>query len=462
MKKVILPALCALFVITACRQATSTFPQFTVKYNSLQQYEGDTLYLWRTHLDAMWRFADEGYGVIDSAVITNGTAVFTGQEDTLHFYLIEGAGNNRVAFYPERGDLTITQLPPEQPGMDDRITFESTNPQSKNVAFYDLRDKKKYPVEETRKMLFENIGNAIGSQLLNGYAIIYPDETQWLYDNSNEQLRDSAYSLVEIKEMLDNTRSLNVGDKFINFRQVESFSNDTIEFADIAGHGYPVCLLFESNPGEKNLIRNEMDRIKKKYPDIRFILPVFYFANPEYNDFNHELKSHYNAVLVDDNRGRGEFKNSVRYLYRLRSGVNYSCIFDGEGKLLSKKNLSYEGINTFHNKLNAVLSAWEKPTLSYSSNSNDYLSVEEYADFKNYILSHPQGISLLLDYTLHYDNAFGLMAYLIDDIVRTKYKDAPALQGYINSGKVNPKTTPALVREYINKVRTIAGDDFTR
>lgn len=450
--------LSALVVLTSCGSSNTANPQFTVTYTNLTQLEGDTLYLWQTYGDAMWHFSDDTIGALDSAIVTNGTVTFTGREDTLHFYVINNRKNLRTLFYPERGDLTITHHPDEN-GLPQMPTLESSNLQSKNIAFHNLRFQHYYVIEPTRKMLFDNVGNAIGAQLMKGWARIFPDEIEWVYSNSNEQLRHSDYALIELKDLIDNTRALKPGDRFVDFPQVSYSGKDTIVFSDIVGHGTPVCLLFPTSIDEKNSIRNEMDAVRKQYPDVCFVMPVFNTPNPEIEDFYKELENRYRAILVDNLPGRGEFKNSVSYKYRNYSGWNYSCVFDGEGKLVSAKVLLYDEIDTFLRKFNVVMSVWNDPAFQYNTNTDDRLAIPEYVDFKEYVLAHPQGIYMLLDYALHYDTAFGMQGWMIDDIVHAKYKDAPSLMGHVAPGGVREEDIPGYVAKYINRMRVIVGKD---
>ena len=98
--------------MVSCQSQDRTF---TVNCIGLDAHEGDTLYLWRYGADRMTGDRDYGKGPLDSAIIRSGQAIFSGKEDTLHLYGIEHRHSMNF-FYPERGELTLTNVtPPEMP-----------------------------------------------------------------------------------------------------------------------------------------------------------------------------------------------------------------------------------------------------------------------------------------------------------------------------------------------------------
>lgn len=98
-----------------------------VHYVGLDDFEGNTVYLWRYSADKLLSDRDFGKGPMDSAIVAKGTVSFVAKEDTLHLYALEGNGMN-VFFYPERGDLTLTYAHPSK----DYVSDKSSNPNSLN------------------------------------------------------------------------------------------------------------------------------------------------------------------------------------------------------------------------------------------------------------------------------------------------------------------------------------------
>lgn len=441
--------LCLTIVLTACHSPQA--PQFTIHYIHLEEYEGDTLYLWRSADKLYTGDRDNERGPLATAVVKDGKATFTGPEDTLNYYQISGIRNEEIRVYPERGEHTIFTIQTDKDFRD--FSFESTNPYSKNRELHQLRRDNKYTPGVIRKIAFENIGNAVGIKLLSDIAIIYPDELEWIYNHSNPQLQKRAEVLINIKKQLEETRAINPGDSYINFKQTDYYTNDTIQFSDIAGKGKPTCLFFMPDPNIKNCIRNEIEDIKAQYPDVQIVIATSYFSDPENTDFLEELVNTHKATILDDSR---TFENSARWFYRVRSFANYIYLFDIDGKLLSKKPVQYTDYDTFITTWYNMLTAWSKPPLSLSSSSADYLATPEYTVFKEFVVNSPDGIYLMLDFCLHYESAFGLNSYFIDDIVQTKYKDAPRLRDYYQSFSTKKASAPEIVKDYIKRIRKMA------
>ena len=163
------------------------------------------------------------------------------------------------------------------------------------------------------------------------WAAIYPDELETLYQKTPLQMRDSTSVLIGLKRMLDATRSLKPGDRFVDFKQVEYAEKDSLLFSDIAGQGYPVCLLFFLKPDEKGTVRAEIKNLREQYPDIRIIVPTYRYQDPEFKEFIHELETEYQATILDDSR---RFEKSARWKYRIYGSFNYEYLFDAQGQLV--------------------------------------------------------------------------------------------------------------------------------
>jgi len=450
MKKLIPTLACVLVFCAACQSPNPN--SFTVHYTNLEDYEGDTLYLWRSDYFFITGNRDMDRGALDSSIVKNGKATFTGLADTLSFYQISGIENIEIRFYSEPGELTIYEVPYPDPTIKDYY-YKSTNPHSKNVELLQLRLTNRNTPGEMRRMLKENIANGMGYYLLDNNSVdVYPDELEWVYQHSNPLIRDKAIGMMNIKKILDETREINSGDPYVDFKQKDYFTNDTVQFSEIAGKGRPTALLFLNNPNTKNSIRNEIEKLQAQYPDVRLVIPTSYYQDPENKDFMKELASHYQAVLLDDSY---RFDSSARRLYRILSFYNYLYLFDAEGKLIEKKPVAYADYDMFITHWNNVLTAGSKPPLSLSSNPADYLAIPEYTVFKDFVLQSPDGIDLLLDFCLHYESTFGLNAYMIDDIVQSKYKEAPELKNYIYNASVKESEIPDLVRQYARRIRVL-------
>jgi len=312
--------------LISCQSQDHTF---TVNYTGLNAYEGDTLYLWRYGADRMTGDRDYGKGSLDSAIVRNGQVRFSGKEDTLHIYGIEHA-NSMTFFYPERGELTLTNVtPPEMP-----VPDKSTNPHSQNVRLWKLWHENIFPLEETRQFVFDNVRNAMGWMVFDRWAEIYPNELEAIYQNCHPQMRDSTSVLIGLKRMLDGTRGLKPGDDFVDFRQVEYAEKDSVLFSDIAGKGQAVCLLFLLDTNHPEGVRTEMENLKEQYPDMRLVVATYRLQAPEFKEFIGVLEDEYQATVLDDSR---RFENSIRWKYRIYSSFNYEYLFDGQGKLIRMK-----------------------------------------------------------------------------------------------------------------------------
>ncbi len=299
-----------------------------IHYVGLNDFEGHTVYLWRYNADKLVSDKDYGKGPMDSAVVANGAVSFVTEEDTMHLYALEGDGMG-VFFYPERGELTLTYAHPSK----DYVSDKSSNPNSLNELMSRLWHKNGFPKEETRNVMFANLQNAIGCYLLDRYAIVYPDELDDIYNGSNVLMRDSTSVLNSLKRQLDATRELNQGDRYIDFRQ-RTFEGDTVCFSDIAGEGNPVCLFFVLDGSSKDKVRKEMKQIRDEFPAVQFVIPSYYLVDAKMKTFKHELERDYSARWLDDSR---RWESSVRWLYRVNSSINYLYLFDGEGRLIEKR-----------------------------------------------------------------------------------------------------------------------------
>ena len=312
--------------LISCQSQEQTF---TVHYTGLGAYEGDTVYLWRYGADRMTGDRDYGKAPLDFAIIRNGEVSFSGKEDTLHIYGMEHPGSMNF-FYPERGELTLTNVvPPAMP-----VSDKSTNLHSQNVRLWKLWHEDDFPLEATRQFVFDNARNAIGWMVFDRWAAIYPDELETLYQKTPSQMRDSTSVLIGLKRMLDATRSLKPGDHFIDFKQVEYGEKDSLLFSDIAGQGHSVCLLFFLKPNEKDAVRTEIKNLREQYPDIRIIVPTYRYPDPESKEFIHELETVYQATILDDSR---RFEKSARWKYRIYGSFNYEYLFDAQGQLVKMK-----------------------------------------------------------------------------------------------------------------------------
>ena len=101
------------------------------------------------------------------------------------------------------------------------------------------------------------------------------------------------------------------------------------------------------------------------------------------------------------------------------------------------------------------MDAWSKSPLALSSNYHDYLAIPEYKQFKDFLLGSKEGLNLLLDYCSSKENAYGLNAYMIDDIVQSKFPEAPSLSEQINGAKAVPDSSREKVMLYEKRIRLL-------
>lgn len=68
---------------------------------------------------------------------------------------------------------------------------------------------------------------------------------------------------------------------------------------------------------------------------------------------------------------------------------------------------------------------------NYNSNSSDYMKSEAYKAYKQYLHENKDYINLMFQGFL-FNNLKGLHAYLVDDIIQSKYPSAPSIRSYID------------------------------
>lgn len=223
-----------------------TSPKYVFHYIGLDEFNGDTLYLWRTTADRLKSDKDYGKKALTSEVIRDGKVTFTGLIDTLHLYNVEGQNCNTY-FYPEAGEITYKYSG----------GTEYSNPQSL-AKHYELLKKKGFPIDKSRRFIFMNLKNALGVHLLDCIGC-YPDELDEIYANSNPAMRDTVSLLLSLKKQLSETKKINIGDMYIDFKQ-KGFEEDSIYFSNYFNENKKVCLFFMNGDYDSCCI--EMKKIK--------------------------------------------------------------------------------------------------------------------------------------------------------------------------------------------------------
>lgn len=84
------------------------------------------------------------------------------------------------------------------------------------------------------------------------------------------------------------------------------------------------------------------------------------------------------------------------------------------------------GYQTLELALRAEL---QKPCVS--SHANDYMKSLPYQHYKSYIYTHPEAIKQMFQCFLFKESPNGLYGYLIDDIIRNKYPEAPSIRDLV-------------------------------
>ena len=143
-------------------------------------------------------------------------------------------------------------------------------------------------------------------------------------------MRDTVSLFLSLKKQLSETKKLNVGDMYIDFKQ-KGFEEDSVYFSNYFCGNKKVCLFFTNGDCHSFLLK--MKEVKNEYNDVSFVgTSNMYFTNRE--DMN-ILKNKYNVHLFDD---RGYYEKTVMYKYRVdyRTKMNYFLIFDVKGYLLKK------------------------------------------------------------------------------------------------------------------------------
>lgn len=297
----------------SCRDSS----KYVFHYVCLDEFNGDTLYLWRTTADRLKTDKDYGRNAVDSQIIRSGRVTFTGSIDTLHLYYIEGKNCNTY-FYPEHGEITHKYMG----------TTEYSNPQSLAKQYECLKENG-FPKGESRKFMLSNLQNAMGVYLLD-YIGYYPNELYTIYDMCNTAMRDTVSLLINMKHQLSKTKELNKEDLYIDFKK-SGLGQDNIYFSKYFNKDKIVCLFFAN--GDSVSFWRKMKELKRTYNNVYFVGYSNKYTTD--TDFINHLKKDYGAYLFDD---RGRYEESVMYAYRLdyRTAINYYLIFNSDGNLIDK------------------------------------------------------------------------------------------------------------------------------
>ncbi|WP_101688478.1 hypothetical protein [Dysgonomonas massiliensis] len=91
----------------------------------------------------------------------------------------------------------------------------------------------------------------------------------------------------------------------------------------------------------------------------------------------------------------------------------------------------YGELNTveYKNLEEALREELQRPNLS--SHSEDYMKSTAYQNYKDYIYENPDYINLMFQGFLFSESPKGLYGYLIDDIIKNKYPQAPTIREYV-------------------------------
>lgn len=329
MNKKKLFSLLSFLLLVACQPKT---PQFTVHYTQLEQKDSTILYLWQINADLQATDGAFKPKLISQAMVKNGTVTFPGDVDTLHLYAISERDYDHMGIFYANGQKVTLQYEGNK-----RFNLQMDSLQSPYLQMTELSIKN-YPPKETREFIFAKLKNATGICMLSlsEYASVYPDELETIYEESNPVMRDSTILLVVLKYQLDQTVRMETGTAFADFRQkkINGPANDPVAFSDIAGKGKPVCLLFLMARKQTAPIHPQLAAWQKTYPDMQWVIVAPAPTNTETADLLQDLEKTYRATLIEANTNAND---STRWLYRIKSRINYAYIFNGEGKLEIKK-----------------------------------------------------------------------------------------------------------------------------
>lgn len=196
----------------------------------MDEFNGDTLRLWRATSDRLKSDKDYGKDPVATIIIRNGKASFSGLIDTLHLYYIDGKDCS-LYFYPELGEVTH------------RYMGDTEYSNSQSVAKqYEILRREGFPNQESQEFLFSNLRNAMGIHLLD-HVGCYPNELDAIYEKSNLAMRDTVSLLLGLKQQLSDTKELDIGDMYIDFRQ-KGFKQDSVHFSNYFNKDKTVCLFF--------------------------------------------------------------------------------------------------------------------------------------------------------------------------------------------------------------------------
>lgn len=101
----------------------------------------------------------------------------------------------------------------------------------------------------------------------------------------------------------------------------------------------------------------------------------------------------------------------------------------------------------------ALFEELQKP--NFSSCAEDYMKSEAYLNYKTFIGKNPDYIERLFQSFLFKSSPQGLYGYLIDDIIKEKYPDAPSIRGNFREGTGSKDYDILTLEDYQKTIRKL-------
>ncbi len=235
MKKFVLFAVSGVMALAACQEKAS----YTISGTAEGAEDGDMVYLQER--------TEDGFVALDSTVVKGGMFEFTGTPDSIAVarYVTYMNGDNHMAamLFVEQGTVSVYMSPMESrvsgtsnndvlqgfmdeyKGINDEMkeiymkarTDSSLTPAQQDSLMRVLDDMEEAGSERTLQIISDNIGSAVGVELLSMYGSSYPvSKVQPLLEKVPASLASNPL-FVRLKDYVETVANTSEGKEYIDF-----------------------------------------------------------------------------------------------------------------------------------------------------------------------------------------------------------------------------------------------------
>lgn len=145
----------------------------------------------------------------------------------------------------------------------------------------------------------------------------------------------------------------------------------------------------------------------------------------------------------------------MKTIYLALLGLSLSLISHGQDG--QPEHCRHEqNIETYKTLEESLKEELQKP--NFSSRAADYMTSDAYKKYKSYICEYPDYINIMFQGFLFQESVKGLYGHLIDDIVKTRYPNAPSV--WIMTANTNNKDDErSIVSKYQKRVGQLMNEE---